>query len=180
MNAAPEKLAPENVIPEHEAPESDAALWASLKAQDRKKRRQQAWIDRSVTWSGIAGVWQGVRVLGQGGYGLCGLFKYMGNDERIPQHIAVKQTGRPDKALLNESRLLAQLGASGSRHIVKMYKSYHQEGGTGTSRDFDPYPYTKYAMLGDIYTPQKEVSRIYLEYCSRGDAWQWMKHLREK
>ena len=177
MNAAPENVAPDNDAQKNYAPENDPALWASLTPEDRKKRRQKVWLERSVTWSGIAGVWEGVRVLGQGGYGLCGMFKYKGQDERVPPYIAVKQTGRPDKALLNESRLLAQLGASGSPHIVKMYKSYHQEGGTGTSTNFDPYPYTRYSMLGDIYTPEKEVSRIYLEYCSRGDLWNWIKHI---
>jgi hypothetical protein len=162
------------------APEDDPPLWPSLSHRARMDRRSQVWLERSVSWKGILGAWQGVKVLGQGGYGLCGLFKYVGSDQSRPRYIVVKQSGKPDRNLQNESRLLAQCRASGTPHVVKLYKSYHQEGGTGTSAKFDPFPYTNRPILGDVYALAKEVSRIYLEYCPRGDMWQWIMYLRHK
>lgn len=161
-------------------PEHDGAVWASLQPHQREERRHQLWLERSVTWPGIAGAWEAVKVLGHGGYGLCGLFKYKGRERNTPGYIVVKQSGSPDRNLRNESRLLRNLGASGSPHIVKLYKSYHREGGTGTSTKFDPHPYTSEPGLGDTYTEEREVSRIYLEFCARGDLWKWIVFLRNR
>lgn len=163
-----------------EDPENDLDLWESLTHGERKDRRGEVWIKRSTSWQGMSGLWKGVRVLGSGSYGLCGLFRYLGSDEKVPKYVVVKQSGRPDRSLQNESRLLAQCGRAKSIHVVKMYKSYHQEGGTGTSKRFDPHPYEHRFILGDVYMTSKEVSRIYLEYCSRGDVFQWMSHLASK
>jgi hypothetical protein len=162
------------------APERDPELWASLSKRARMKRRGDVWLERSVSWHGIAGVWKGVKVLGNGSYGLCGLFEYQGSDQDMPKHIVVKQSGRPDTSLQNESRLLKRFGDTGTVHIVKMYKSYHQEGGTGTSADFDPSPFTYVHYLGNTYDESKEVSRIYLEYCDRTDMSQLIKYLQTR
>jgi hypothetical protein len=161
-----------------EPPENDPAVWGSMQTYEREKRRHQLWLERSGSWNGIAGVWEAVKVLGHGGYGLCGLFKNKTNNPRYPAFIVVKQSGSPDRTLRNESRLLRALGMSGSSHIVKLYKSYHREGGTGTSKTFDPHPYTDLPGMGEIYTVEKEISRIYLEFCSRGDLSKWMAYLR--
>ena len=160
--------------------EFDVPTWNLLHPADREKKRYEAWLKRSESWQGISGKWEGVRVLGRGGYGLCGLFKYKGSDENIPKYIVVKQSGSPDEALKNESRLLRKCRTSGSVHIVKMHKSYHQEGGTGTSSLFDPSPYRNIPILGPIYSKAKEVSRIYLEYCSRGDLDRWIRQLHAR
>jgi hypothetical protein len=161
----------------NQQPENDPAAWAALSRGDRIKRRAAIWLDRSVSWQGIASTWKPIRVLGNGSYGICALFERQGPEQGMPSHIVVKQSGSPDSNLKVESRLLGQLGASQSPHIVKMYKSYHQEPGTGTSDEFDPLPFIYTMNTAPLYMLAKEISRIYLEYCQKGDMWAFLKYL---
>lgn len=160
-----------------EQPENDPEAWAALSHEDRMKRRSAVWLERAVSWQGINSTWKAVKVLGNGSYGICALFEHHGPEDGMPSHIVVKQSGIPDDNLKIESRLLGQLGASGSPHIVKMYKSYHQEPGTGTSYEFDPLPLVEMMGMAPMYTPEGEVSRIYLEYCDKGDMLGLLKYL---
>jgi len=145
--------------------------WNSLKRLERKKARHQAWIARSRSWNGFQGVWKGIKVLGAGAYGIAGLFERVGDDDTRPKNIVVKQAG-PDTLLdlMQEARMLRQVGKTGSVHFVKLLKDYYEEGGTGTEKYFDPSPW----IQGDGESPKRyeqrlEVGRIYLEYCSGGD-----------
>lgn len=161
-------------------PENDPNQWADLQPSEREERRYAVWLERSLGWRGIAGAWKPVKVLGAGSYGLCGLFKYVGNGGNFPAYIVVKQSGGPDKDLRTESRLMKQLGVSRSPHIIKLYKSYHEAAGTGTSDQFDPSPYNNVPNGGLTYSPHREVSRIYMEYCAKGDMWKWLVELHDK
>jgi hypothetical protein len=40
-----------------------------------------------------------------------------------------------------ESKLRLQITGTGTEHVVKLYKGYHRDGGTGTSDRFDPREY---------------------------------------
>lgn len=131
-------------------PENDPNQWADLQPSEREERRYAVWLERSLGWRGIAGAWKPVKVLGAGSYGLCGLFKYVGNGGNFPAYIVVKQSGGPDKDLRTESRLMKQLGVSRSPHIIKLYKSYHEAAGTGTSDQFDPSPYNNVPNGGSL------------------------------
>lgn len=161
----------------NQAPENDPRAWARLSSSAREMRRAAIWLARSVSWQGISPRWKPIKVLGQGSYGICGLFENQEPDPNTPRHIVVKQSGNQDESLKIESRLLARLGAAGSRHVVKMYKSYHQEPGTGTSEDFDPLPFMNIMGTMPLYSPAKEVSRIYLEYCQKGDMLKFLKYI---
>lgn len=46
--------------------------------------RQKEWITRSSSWTEFGGIWKGVKILGQGEYGIAGLFKYTGQEKYIP------------------------------------------------------------------------------------------------
>ena len=147
--------------------------WLNMSARERRRARGAAWLSRSSGWKDFSGTWKPLGILGRGTYGICGLFEYIGNDQTVPKHIVVKQSGgikrRYFEDLMNESRLLKQLGESGSPHIVKMYKSFHREGGTGTSEEYDPSPFVTdgWPLPTQQYDSNREVSRIYLEYCDR-------------
>jgi hypothetical protein len=77
--------------------------------------------------------------------------------------MAVKQAQKGN--LEAESKYLHLMTEYGAKHIVKLYKSVHDEGGTGTSDKFDPRPFDR----NYDYDADLEVSRIYLEYCVNGD-----------
>ncbi|PSS15211.1 hypothetical protein M430DRAFT_258096 [Amorphotheca resinae ATCC 22711] len=55
--------------------------------------------------------------------------------------------------------------AGGSDHIVKLYKSAYSEGGSGTSKARDPWPFTS----GGKYRKKYQVSRLFMEYCENGN-----------
>ncbi|KAH8812135.1 hypothetical protein F5884DRAFT_303896 [Xylogone sp. PMI_703] len=117
--------------------------------------QQEKWLQSSASWPDTpASEWKGVKVLGLGGYGLVGLWKYLGSDPNMPKAIVVKQSPHVDLSLQHESDFLDMLNISGSKHVPRLFKGFHTEVGTGSS-DWD--------LKG------KPVSRIYLEYCEHGD-----------
>lgn len=131
------------------------------------ERRQREWLRRSKTWADLpATEWKAKRVLGGGGQGICGLWEYIGKNPKTPGFLVVKQVvGKTSLALRHESKFLRDIQeASGTEHVVKLYKSWHSEGGTGTSFA-DPHP----VRDDGTYDPKQEVSRIYIEYCEKGD-----------
>ncbi|TAQ89865.1 hypothetical protein B7494_g1799 [Chlorociboria aeruginascens] len=148
-----------------------------------KSRRRRAWLDRSKYWRNWSeDLWIGKQVLGQGSFGLCGLFEYIGADPAVPKHIVVKQAAMEGRAeLAHESRLYQRLGRWGSNHILKLLRSIHVEAGTATSSGFDPAPYNiikpATSERGAIakYSKSREVSRIYLEFAEGGDMYKFIK-----
>ena len=105
-------------------------------------RRQYEWLHRSKQWTGLdANLWRAKKVLGAGGNGLVGLWEYQGNNVRFPRNMVIKQGYDDLESMAWESKLLRQLTGTGTKHVVKLYKGYHRDGGTGTSDQFDPREY---------------------------------------
>ncbi|CZT50668.1 uncharacterized protein RSE6_11693 [Rhynchosporium secalis] len=163
-------------------PTSDEILAMTVK--QRRQFRQENWLRRSFSWDEFTipgGVyWKGVKVLGQGTYGVAGLFKYIGPNESTPKSIVVKQCGPTQRhALIRESRILAELATAGSKHIVKLFKSIFYTAGTGAHPSWDPIPYTRTLRANGTavqqYDPDLQVSKIYLEHCEEGDLWAHQK-----
>lgn len=132
-------------------------------------RRQLAWLRRAPTWRGFPRKYKGVKILGAGTYGICGLFEYRGNDQQRgdrPTEMVIKQSRARDH-LWAESTFLRKFTHLGSEHIVKLYKDVVREGGTGTTDNsgFDPYPF----HVQGGWIPNREIERMYMEYCPGGD-----------
>jgi hypothetical protein len=150
--------------------------WNDLTINQRKNARKDAWVARSKSWKGFEGVWKGIKVLGTGAYGICGLFERIDGDATRPKNIVVKQVGNNEKDdLRQESRLLRQVGKAGSIHFVKLLKEYYEEGGTGTRKEWDNSPYIKAEDDMETYEKELEVARIYLDYCEGGDLNRYRK-----
>ncbi|KAF8855354.1 kinase-like protein [Acephala macrosclerotiorum] len=131
-------------------------------------RRHQAWLERSVSWHNLqpASDWKARKVLGKGSFGVTGHWQYVGNDPVMPKDIVVKQShGKNAKDLIVETKMLRALAATGSPHIVKLYRGCHREGGTGTST-YDILPYAP----DGTYDVDREIARMYLEFVPGGDC----------
>lgn len=117
-------------------------------------QEKRQWLASNPQWQhGLNYSWVGKKVLGRGGYGLVGLWECaMPNDE--VKKVVVKQSRRRDNSLRMESDFLRDLNTTGTRHVVKLLKRYHEEVGMGTS----PWDSDK-----------QIISRIYLEHCEYGD-----------
>ncbi|KAL2062321.1 hypothetical protein VTL71DRAFT_6587 [Oculimacula yallundae] len=157
----------------------------AMSQPQRRQFRHEEWLKRSVSWDGLTppggGRWKAVKVLGQGTYGIAGLFKYEGPNKSIPQSIVCKQCGPRDRhALIRESRILAELATAGSSHIIKLIKSVFYAVGTGVHPLWDPIPYVRTERGKDkpidTYNEELQVSKIYLEHCEEGDLF----HYQEK
>lgn len=147
------------------------------------------WLNRSVSWDEFTtpggGTWKGVTVLGQGNYGIAGLFTYDGPNQNIPKSLVVKQCGpKARPSLIRESRILAELAPVGSSHIVKLFKSVFYTAGTGAHPLWDPIPYIeKIGVDGTkahTYDEKLQVSKIYMEHCAEGDLWHYDQRMRPK
>lgn len=74
-----------------------------------------------------------------------------GDDEGVPppQHIVIKQSigGAKQKgqdailAMQWESKILHQIMGTGTDHVVKIYRGYHRDGGSGTDIVKEPIPF---------------------------------------
>lgn len=128
------------------------------------KEHQNGWLNSSANWPDTLpeNEWKGVKVLGLGGFGLVGLWKYTGSDPNQPKAIVVKQSRGKDADLRLESNILEKLNACGTKHIPKLLKGYHECVGSGTS---------KWDMEGQT------VSRIYMEFCEHGDMAGFIKKM---
>lgn len=105
-------------------------------------RRQHEWLHRSKQWTGLdANLWRAKKVLGAGGNGVVGLWEYQGTNTQFPRNLVIKQGYDDPESMAWESKLLRQLNGTGTEHVVKLYKGYHRDGGTGTSDEFDPREY---------------------------------------
>jgi hypothetical protein len=102
-------------------------------------RRQHEWLHRFKQWIGLdANLWKAKKVLGAGGNGVVGLWEYQGNNTLFPRNIVIKQGHDDPESMAWESKLLRQITGTGTEHVVKLYKGYHRDGGSGTSDLFDP------------------------------------------
>ena len=52
-----------------------------------------------------------------------------------------------------------------TEHVVKLYKAFHNDWGTGAEDIFDPFGFSRNKRAA----PGKEVSRIYIEHCAGGE-----------
>lgn len=92
----------------------------------------------------------------------------------MPRAMVVKQSAPDDDVQMhNESKLLHMLAATGTNHIIKLFKSHHYSGGTGTTTTQDPLPLKK-----GKYNADHEVSRMYLELGEGGDMFDWIRTLQ--
>jgi serine/threonine protein kinase len=131
-------------------------------------RQQREWLHRSKDWPDLGGEnnYKARKIVGAGGHGICGLWEYTGDSPDKPKHLVVKQVGTKDEGLRVESKLMRDImRAGGSDHIVKLYKSAYSEGGSGTSKARDPWPFTS----GGKYRKKYQVSRLFMEYCENGN-----------
>jgi hypothetical protein len=59
-----------------------------LEKKDDKDRSCEEWMRRSKYWEGMPGVWDPIRCVGKGTYGIVGLFEYAGEDKSaFPRYI---------------------------------------------------------------------------------------------
>ncbi|ESZ90277.1 hypothetical protein SBOR_9346 [Sclerotinia borealis F-4128] len=154
--------------------------WESYIPSQREQKQAEAWRKLSETWEqwpGFDRSWEGVRHLGKGGAGSAELFRKIGSAEGtqgMPEYIVVKQPERSDKDLLNESIFLQLLMDRNTPHVLKIYRGYHE--GEAVPRH-----------VGGMFDIGREnfqkrrkmvASRIYLEFCEKGDAEKWtMDHV---
>jgi hypothetical protein len=113
--------------------------------------------------------WMPVKVLGGGKNGIVGLWRFQSRDgddqqdaeenelDRIPKYMAIKQSGRAADsdgatdsqgadARLNmqwESKLLHQIMGTQTEHVIKIYKGYHLDGGSGVDPKIDPISFNE-------------------------------------
>lgn len=127
---------------------------------------QKAWLTRSSEWPTIkANNYVGKRILGAGANGIVGAWELKGRSAFLPKIIVVKQSTGVDirESLRVESKLLRDILGSGTNHVVKLYKSCHSDGGTGSGLSKDPLPFS-----ASVWDPTLLVSRLYMEYCPNG------------
>ena len=126
------------------------------------------WMHRSILWSDFLLDWAPVKVLGQGGYGIAGLWAYVGDDaNQSPKHLVVKQSAERAE-LQQESHHLRLLG-NRSEHVVKLLRPYHEVSGTGASESSEK-KWDHRPKKQDDGKRKKKLGRIWLEYCDKGDV----------
>lgn len=119
---------------------------------------QKKWLKSEPEWKDRLGSdWNGVKLLGSGGFGVVGLWQYSSKgkhakDPRMIKKVVVKQSDivynkeKTKTRSTGEGTILEMLSQIKSKHIVRQYGPLHK----------------------DIYA-SKDVVRIYLEYCPQGD-----------
>jgi hypothetical protein len=130
---------------------------------------QRKWLESSKHWPYLcAPNWKPKRVLGAGTTGVCGLWDYVGDPaaHNGPRQVVVKQVSQGEYELEVEATVMRMIqDSSATEQVVKIYKGYHLDPGSGASKHFDPWPY-------DLYRnplPAMDVARIYIDYCPGGD-----------
>lgn len=92
----------------------------------------------------------------------------------MPRAMVVKQSAPDDNVQMhNESKLLHMLACTGTNHVVKLFKSHHYSGGTGTTVTQDPLP-----LHDGKYDSDYDISRMYLELADGGDMYDWIRKLQ--
>lgn len=145
-----------------------ASINAFKQAQGGKNKKQAGidWQASKSKWKDRVGKsWKPVRVLGRGGQGIVGHWKFDGPDRHLRKlnDVAVKQAVKSGPfykwgdGFETDARLLTLFQPIKTQHIVKMYRHLYKDVGQQTD-DFD------YGV----------VHRIFLEYCPGGDLYAWL------
>jgi hypothetical protein len=134
--------------------------------------RQRAFLNRAQGWAVTGTGYTPIKILGAGAYGLAVLFRRTGGrrnrrvipnipNQYLPSNFVVKQG--TSRSFERESKMLLRIedagfiSGSGSKHIVQIYRSVGNEGGSGTHPHFDPHPFDAAGQ----YVAANEVYRIY-------------------
>lgn len=126
-----------------------------------RERGYADWLADSKNWLIPVGEdWVPIKVLGEGGYGVCGLWEYKGRKKRNITKVAIKQSGDLE-SLETEARFMRTVAASGSRHALKIYRDIMYD----------------YADIADLY--RGFIGRIYLEFMEGGDLMGYMQKTYE-
>jgi hypothetical protein len=121
---------------------------------------QVEFLRAAQKWPALKGEWAAKQILGAGENGIVLKFECTGSDPRVPKFMVVKQSHEEEKNELQlESRHLQRIAATGTEHVVRLYRTVRGVPGSGTSTQFDPHPDDGYQMY-----------RIYLEFCGAGDS----------
>ncbi len=128
---------------------------------------KQQWLDSSggEEWKEYLRGWKGIRFLGQGTFGICGLWRYESEtnvppvkevvikqtvvntgESRYRQSYINKQNIRHAEDSMNEGQTLQILAKAQSIHIIRQYGGFYVDTWRGS-----------------------QVVRLYLEYCPHGD-----------
>jgi hypothetical protein len=83
--------------------------------QDRERRRNEEFLD-STKW--LDPDWKGLKVLGQGGRGLVGLWEQEGGWPKWPKRVVIKQTLGSE--LDRERKVMLWMGGEANRHVVRL------------------------------------------------------------
>ncbi|KAA8570137.1 hypothetical protein EYC84_002467 [Monilinia fructicola] len=172
--APPRKPPPEQPSP------SD---WESYTLPSANRKQTETWLRLSETWDqwpGFASTWEGVRHLGKGGAGSADLFRKIGcaeDTEGMPAYVVVKQAERSDEDLLRESVLLQLFVERKTPHVLRIYRGYHEGEGVPPRNTGGMFEVGR----ENFRNRQKRVaSRIYLEFCEKGDLERWTTEYIEK
>ncbi|TEY43700.1 hypothetical protein BOTCAL_0362g00040 [Botryotinia calthae] len=154
---------------------------------DSAMEEAQRYLKQSQGWAPvhIGKDWVAVKRLGGGSYGIATLFEYRGSNKDVsPRKIVVKQEGGAGLNLKQESRMIQSLMKYESDHIIKIYRAYHRTMGMGTNDAMDRAIVNISKWQDNIkkrdtdikqqLKKRYDVARIYLEFASGGDLWNWM------
>ncbi|KAF7903107.1 hypothetical protein BELL_0368g00140 [Botrytis elliptica] len=156
--------------------------WDSYTPSQREQIQAEAWRKLAETWQQwpeFEKTWEGVRHLGKGGAGSADLYRKIGSQkgtDAMPEYIVVKQADGSDKDLLSESMLLQLFVDRDTSHVLKIYQGYHEG-------EVVPHNIGGMFDIGreNFKRRQKRCqSRIYLEFCEKGDVENWMTNQIEK
>jgi serine/threonine protein kinase len=88
----------------------------------------------------------------------------------MPKLIVVKQVSDVGPGVLSiplrvESKVMRDILGTNTEHVVKLYKSFYREGGSGSHTQRDPLPFGN----NGAWAPARFVARFYMEYCRNGN-----------
>ncbi|ELR03592.1 NEK protein kinase [Pseudogymnoascus destructans 20631-21] len=130
---------------------------------DEADPRASDWLYGSDKWNkSFPEGWVAIRVLGAGGYGIAGHWRYeaegahkMGYVQGEIHDIVVKQASAvTSKGLINEAFIMEMLTKTGSRHFPQIYGRIHRDVGQQDRVSVDQ--------------KRREVHRIFMEFCAGG------------
>ncbi|KAE8445529.1 hypothetical protein EG329_013292 [Mollisiaceae sp. DMI_Dod_QoI] len=127
---------------------------------------KQKFLNSESQWTNRLGEgWKGTKFLGQGSFGVTGLWEYQGkyNDPKAPaiKQVVVKMAQMfpgafaedGDRSALEEGRIGRIIAGFGSNHLIRQF---------GGNR------------VGDHFSEMEDVVRIFLEYCPGGSLHQFL------
>jgi serine/threonine protein kinase len=135
-------------------------------------QQQKEWLGRSARWPDLqANHYVGKRVLGSGTHAIVGVWERQGiPPAAMPKLIVVKQVSDMGPGVLSiplrvESKVMRDILGTNTEHVVKLYKSFYREGGSGSHTQRDPLPFGN----NGAWATARFVARFYMEYCRNGN-----------